>query len=80
MSQSEMMNIDTIRMLDFGLLISCPLPGDPNPDDCQMHAIRQCPVRNRAKWLKELSDKECERHYRAHTQCFAIKSAMMGVH
>ena len=80
MNPNDITNMDTIRMLEFGLLVACPLPGDPNPEDCQLHDIRLCPVRDRAQWLNELSDEECERYFRAHTQCFAMKASKMGIH
>lgn len=62
-------DIAFIRAMLHGLLVECPLGG--NPADCQVYAIRKQSMRERVAWLKSLSDEECRAMYARHRSCLA---------
>ena len=79
-----MMNLDikdfeAMRTFEYGLIMGCPLPGNPNPSYCQFHDIRLLPVKERCQWVDTLSDEECLRHYLAHKKCYSERAAKEGL-
>jgi len=64
-------NPSFIRSMLYGLLLACPLGG--NPEDCQGHDLRLLPLSERITWLEERSNAELKSLYLQHLQCLERK-------
>ncbi|MCW8926406.1 MAG: hypothetical protein OQJ84_09130 [Xanthomonadales bacterium] len=70
MKQMDLNDIEALRTFEYGLMIACPLNGDPNPPFCQSHEFRLLPVAERFKRVDAFSDEEVVKHYLAHMNCY----------
>lgn len=64
-------NPSFIRSMLYGLLLACPLGG--NPEDCQGYDLRRLPLLERLAWLEGHSDAELKSIYLQHLQCLECK-------
>jgi len=62
------MDASTKRVYVIGLLVCCPYKS--NPATCPLYDIRQKPVRERAKWVKQLTDEQIQDIINIHKECF----------
>jgi hypothetical protein len=79
MTYIDLNSIEALKTFEYGLMIKCPLDGDPNPPFCQFHDIRLLPVEERFKWIDALSDEETVKHYIAHLNCYSERVAKNGL-
>lgn len=66
-------DIESLKAFEYGLVIECPLNGDPNPSDCPLHDIRLLSIKERFEWVDQLSDEQCVWYYRYHQKCYSEK-------
>jgi hypothetical protein len=45
-----------------------------NPPDCPLYEIRLLPLKERYKWVEELSEEDCLKFFFAHQNCFFQKT------
>ncbi len=64
-------NPNFVRSMLYGLLLACPLGG--NPEDCQGHDLRELPLAERISWLESRSDAERKALYLQHLECLECK-------
>lgn len=64
-------NLESIRAMLIGLIIECPLGG--NPKDCQLYERRKLSMKEKVKWVNSLSDDECWKISLTHCVCFQEK-------
>lgn len=57
------------RIAELGLLFACPFDDGPNPWHCQLHEVRKLPERERAEWLRRLSNAEAQEIIERHRSC-----------
>ncbi len=69
-------NPSFIRSMLYGLLLACPLGG--NPRDCQGFEIRLLPLPKRIQWLESCSDAELKTLYLQHLECLECKLQREG--
>jgi hypothetical protein len=72
-------DIEDKKAFLFGLVMECPLPGDPNPSFCQLHDLRLCPIEEGYRWVEALSDELCVQHYIKHRKCYLERAEELGV-
>ncbi len=79
MKHIDLNQIKALKAFEYGLLIGCPLNGNPNPPNCQFHDIRLLSVNERFEWVDALSDKDAVAHYIAHLKCYSKRAAQSGL-
>jgi hypothetical protein len=72
-------DVEDKKVFMFGLIMECPLPGDPNPSFCQLHDVRLRPIEEGYRWVEALSDDICAQNYIKHRKCYLERAAKMGM-
>lgn len=70
-------DVESIRAFEFGLLMACPINGDPNPQTCPLHEVRLRPVAERFQYVESLSDEESIKIYHQHRKCYAERTGQV---
>ena len=70
---------DDVKVFLLGLVVACPLNGDPNPQHCQLHDIRLLSIEERFNWVDTLSDEKAAAYYTAHLKCYSETAAQKGL-
>lgn len=75
MNGSNMINFKAIRAQLMGLIVECPMDG--NPEECPLYEKRYLALSDRVEWIKSLFDNEIFSIYSAHLDCLNAKSTAL---
>ena len=79
MKSLDIKDTEALKVFLHGLVVACPLNGDPNPQHCQLHDIRLLSLEERFDWVDALSDEKAAAYYTAHLKCYSETAARNGL-
>jgi len=65
-------NINSIRVLIFGLLTECPYDNSSSVN-CIIHDLRKLSITDKFEYMEKLSSEDCIELYKKHKQCLHSK-------